>query len=89
MVQKVCDLRRGKLKGFEGAITRVVRILDTKKEFFIRGTDDSTFGEALIASWPFEDHDVKENWRVLSSTGEDLTSSKIIDYSGTVTIEFI
>ena len=82
-------MRRGKLKGFEGAITRVVRIRDVKREFFIRGGEDATFEEALHATWPFEDHDVKENWKVVSSSGEDVTKTKLVDHAGTVILEFI
>ncbi len=82
-------MRRGKLKGFEGAITRVVKIRDVKKEFFIRGGDDATFEDALHATWPFEDHDVKEKWRVVSASGEDVTKIKLADHSGTVTLEFL
>lgn len=89
MMQKDREMRRGSLKGFEGNITRVVRIRDTKKEFFIRGSESSTFEEALKLTWPFNDHDVKEKWRVLSSSGEDLAKVKLADHSGTVILEFI
>lgn len=82
-------MRRGKLKGFEGAITRVIKIQNTKKEFFIKGNEDSTYEEALIASWPFEDHNVKEKWKIVTPAGEDLTKTKLADHAGTVILEFI
>ncbi len=82
-------MRRGSLKGFEGEITRVAREKDTKHEFFIRGKEDTTFEEAIRESWPFKDHNIHSKWRVVSSSGEDLTKSKLSSYDRTVIIEFI
>ncbi|MHA2425420.1 MAG: hypothetical protein ACXAEF_11580 [Candidatus Thorarchaeota archaeon] len=82
-------MRRGSLKGYQGKITRVVKILDTKKEFFISGHEDGTFEETIRESWPFEDRDVKDKWRVVSSSGEDLTKSKLGSHSDIVILEFI
>ncbi len=82
-------MRRGSLKGFDGSINRVAKIKGTKKEYFITGSEDSTFEEVLSKEWPFEDHKVSEKWRVISSTGEDLTKTKFRDHSNTVIVEFI
>lgn len=82
------DMRRGSLKGFDGSINRVVKIKGTKKEYFITGSEESTFEEVLQKVWPFEDHKMSEKWRVISSTGEDLTKTKFKDHSNTVIVEF-
>lgn len=82
-------MRRGSLKGFEGEITRVARVKGTKREYFIKGEEESTFEEAIRQSWPFKDHDVNSKWRVVSSSGEDLTKSKLSSHDRTVTIEFL
>ncbi|MHA1908659.1 MAG: hypothetical protein ACW98Y_15270 [Candidatus Thorarchaeota archaeon] len=82
-------MRRGSLKGYQGKITRVVKIRDTKKEFFISGHEDITFEEALEESWPFDDRNVKDKWRVVSSSGEDLTKRKLGSHSDIVILEFI
>ncbi len=82
-------MRRGSLKGFDGTITRVVKIKGTKKEFFIEGKEEFTFEEAIRNSWPFEDHDVDEKWIVTSSSGEDLAGRTLMSYSNTVIVEFI
>ncbi len=82
-------MRRGSLKGYIGEITRVVKIQGTKKEFFIKGKEESTYEEVLRNSWQLKDHDVNGNWRVLSASGDDLTKSKLSSYEGTVLLEFI
>ncbi|MDF1539859.1 MAG: hypothetical protein P1Q69_13245 [Candidatus Thorarchaeota archaeon] len=82
-------MRRGSLKGFKGEIQRVVKIKDTKKEYFITGKEDDTYEKALRDSWPFEEYDVKDKWRIVSSTGEDLTKSELSSHAGTVILEFI
>ncbi len=82
-------MRRGSLKGFAGNVTRVIRLKDSKREYFIKGHDDTTFEEAVRQSWPFEDHDVHKKWRVVSSTGEDLTRSTLSSHERTVILEFV
>jgi hypothetical protein len=82
-------LRRGSLKGFEGSITRVVKLKGINKEYFIKGNPDSSFKEALQKSWPFIDHKVKEKWKIVTPSGEDITEMKLSEHSGTVIVEFI
>jgi hypothetical protein len=82
-------MRRGKLKGYSGAINRVVKMKDTKREYFITGEEDDTYEKAVKESWPFEEYDVDDKWRIVSSTGEDLTKSKLSSHAGTVILEFI
>ncbi|MFW9920286.1 MAG: hypothetical protein ACFFED_11845 [Candidatus Thorarchaeota archaeon] len=82
-------MRRGSLKGFAGSITRVVNIKGTKEEFFIKGHENSTFEEAIRQSWPYENNDLKKKWKVVASSGEDLTKRKISSYDETVILEFL
>jgi hypothetical protein len=86
---KVIEMRRGSLRGFEGEITRVVKVKGSRREYFIKGKEDTTFEEAIRQSWPVEDHKVNSKWRVVSSSGEDLTKRKLSSYDKTVIIEFI
>jgi hypothetical protein len=88
-VQKDRDMRRGSLKGFEGSITRVVKLQDVKGEHFIQGGEDATFEDALKLTWPFDKKKLTDKWRVVSASGEDVTKMKLADHSGTVILEFI
>jgi hypothetical protein len=58
-------------------------------EYFIHGTPETTFGEALRDSWPFEDHDIKSKWRIVTEKGADVTKSKLSSHEGTVMVEFL
>ncbi|MGY5865682.1 MAG: hypothetical protein RTV41_13850 [Candidatus Thorarchaeota archaeon] len=81
-------MRRGKLKGYEGNITRVVRIAGAR-EYFISGTLETTFEQALRDNWPFEDHDIKKSkFRIMSDKGEDVTKRTLGSHEGTVMVEF-
>ncbi|MHA2164215.1 MAG: hypothetical protein ACXABF_17525 [Candidatus Thorarchaeota archaeon] len=77
-------MRRGKLKGYKGEITRVVRI-PGEREYFISGIPE----QALRDNWPFEDHDIKKSkFRIMSDKGEDVTKRTLGSHEGTVMVEF-
>ncbi len=81
-------MRRGGLKGYKGKITRVVRI-PGEREYFISGTPETTFEQALRDNWPFEDHDIKKSkFRIMSDKGEDVTKRTLGSHEGTVMVEF-
>ncbi|MGY5853073.1 MAG: hypothetical protein RTU92_05860 [Candidatus Thorarchaeota archaeon] len=82
-------MRRGNLKGFEGMITRVVKMKESNREHFIKGLPDTSFGEALQNSWPFTDHKITESWKIVTPSGEDITEWKLSGHEGTVIVEFL
>ena len=82
-------MRRGKLKGYKGNITRVVKIADARMEHFISGTPETTFEQALRDNWPFEDRDIKSKLRIMTDDGKDVTKSTLLSHEGTVLVEFL
>jgi len=83
-------MRRGSLKGYSGTINRVVKIKGERMEYFIQGSPDTTFEEALRDNWPWEDRDKKKTKiRIVSDTGEDVTKSSLSSHEGTVLVEFL
>jgi hypothetical protein len=82
-------VRKGKLKGYSGKITRVVKIPKARMEYFISGTPDTTFEEALHDNWPFEDRDSKSKLRIMTDKGVDITKSALSSHEGTVLVEFL
>ena len=83
-------MRRGSLKGYSVSINRVVKIKGENMEYFIYGSPDITFEEALHDSWPWEERDKKKTKvRIVSDTGEDVTESTLLSHEGTVLVEFL
>ncbi|MHA2357086.1 MAG: hypothetical protein ACXADC_18090 [Candidatus Thorarchaeota archaeon] len=82
-------MRRGKLKGFKGTINRVVKIPEAGREFFISGTPETTFEQALRDNWPLEDKDIESKLRIVTDTGVDVTKSALSSHEGTVLVEFL
>lgn len=82
-------MRRGKLKGYSGKITRVVKIPEARMEHFISGKPDTTFEEALRDNWPFEDRDNKSKFRIMTDKGVDVTKNTLSSHEGTVLVEFL
>jgi hypothetical protein len=83
-------MRRGSLKGYSGSINRVVKIKGERMEYFIHGSTETTFEQALRDSWPWENRDKKKTKiRIVSDTGEDVTKSSLLSHEGTVFVEFI
>lgn len=82
-------MRRGKLKGYKDKITRVVKIADARMEYFISGTPETTFEQALRDNWPFEDRDIKSKLRIMTDKGKDVTKSTLLSHEGTVLVEFL
>ncbi len=82
-------MRRGKLKGYKGKITRVVKIADARMEYFISGTPETTFEQALRDNWPFEDRDNETKLRIMTDDGKDVTKSTLLSHEGTVLVEFL
>jgi hypothetical protein len=82
-------VRRGKLKGYGGKITRVVKISGARMEYFISGKPEATFEEALRDNWPFEDRDVKCKLRIMTEKGVDITKNALSSHEGTVFVEFL
>jgi hypothetical protein len=82
-------VRRGKLKGYKGIITRVVKLVDARMEYFISGTPETTFEQALRDNWPFEDRDIKSKLRIMTDDGKDVTKSTLLSHEGTVLVEFL
>jgi len=80
---------RGKLKGYKGQITRVVKIPEARMEYFISGSPETSFEQALRDNWPFEDRDIKSKLRIVTDTGEDVTKSTLLSHEGTVLVEFL
>jgi hypothetical protein len=82
-------VRRGKLKGYGGTITRVVKIPGARMEHFISGKPETTFEQALRDNWPFEDHDIQTKVKIVTDKGEDVTENALSSHEGTVMIEFL
>ena len=82
-------MRRGKLKGYKGNITRVIKIADARMEYFISGTPETTFEQALRDNWPFEDRDIESKLRIMTDDGKDVTKSTLLSHEGTVLVEFL
>jgi hypothetical protein len=82
-------MRRGSLKGYRGSINRVVKIKGERMEYFISGTPDMTFEDALHDNWPWEDRDKKTKVRIVSKEGEDVTKKPLSSHEGTVLVEFL
>jgi len=82
-------VRRGSLKGYRGNINRVIKIKGERMEYFISGSPKTTFEQALRDNWPFEEHDSKSKFRLVTPTGEDVTKNALSSHEGTVLIEFL
>lgn len=82
-------MRRGSLKGYHGSINRVIKIKGERMEYFISGSPDTTFEQALRDSWPFEERNRKSKFRIITDTGVDVTKKTLSSHEGTVLIEFI
>ena len=82
-------MRRGGLKGYQGKITRVVKIAGARMEYFISGTPETTFEQALRDNWPFKDRDVKSKLKIMTDKGKDVTKSTLLSHEGTVLVEFL
>jgi hypothetical protein len=82
-------MRRGGLKGYSGIINRVVKIQGERMEYFIHGTPETTFEQALRNNWPFKDHDKKSKLKLVTKTGVDVTKSALSSHEGTVLVEFL
>ncbi|TFH06254.1 MAG: hypothetical protein E4H14_11205 [Candidatus Thorarchaeota archaeon] len=82
-------MRRGSLKGYSGSINRVIKIKGERMEYFISGSPDMTFEEALRDNWPFEERDSKSKFRLVTPSGEDITKNALSSHEGTVLVEFI
>ena len=82
-------MRRGGLKGYQGKITRVVKIAGARMEYFISGTPETTFEQALRDNWPFKDRDVKSKLKIMTDKGKDVTKSSLQSHEGTVLVEFL
>ena len=51
-------------------------------EYFIHGTPQTTFEQALRDNWPFVDRDIKSKLRIVTETGADVTNiSSILMFS--------
>lgn len=81
-------MRRGSLKGYSGSMNRVVKIKGERMEYFISGLPKTTFEKAMLDNWPFEEHDIKSKFRIMTDTGVDVTNSALSSHEGTVLIEF-
>ncbi|MHA1936400.1 MAG: hypothetical protein ACW97A_14090 [Candidatus Thorarchaeota archaeon] len=66
-------MRRGSLKGYGGKINRVIKIPEDRTEYFISGTPETTFEQALRDNWPFEDRDNDSKLRIVTDAGVDVT----------------
>ncbi|TFG97154.1 hypothetical protein E4H12_09375 [Candidatus Thorarchaeota archaeon] len=82
-------MRRGSLKGYSGSINRVIKIKGERMEYFISGSPETTFEQAMRDNWPFEEHDSKSKFRIITDSGVDVTKSALSSHEGTVLIEFI
>lgn len=82
-------MRRRNLDGYKGTINRVVKIPEARMEYFISGTPETTFKQALRDNWPFEDRDINSKLRIVADTGEDVTMSELSSHEGTVMVEFL
>jgi hypothetical protein len=58
-------------------------------EYFISGTPETTFEQALRDNWPFQDRDIKTKLRIVTDKGEDVTKSTLLSHEGTVMVEFL
>jgi hypothetical protein len=58
-------------------------------EYFISGTPETTFGQALLDNWPFEERDSESKFRIVTPTEEDVTESTLLSHEGTVLVEFL
>ena len=58
-------------------------------EYFIHGTPQTTFEQALRDNWPFVDRDIKSKLRIVTETGADVTNSTLSSHEGTVLVEFL
>ena len=59
-------------------------------EYFIYGSPDMTFEQALRNSWPWEKPDKKKTKvRIVSDTGEEITKTPLLNHEGTVLVEFL
>jgi hypothetical protein len=82
-------VRRGSLKGYHDSINRVVKIKGERMEYFISGTPETTFEQALRDNWPFEEHDSKSKFRLVTDKGVDITKNALSSHEGTVLVEFL
>ena len=82
-------MRRGSLKGYSGSITRVIKIKGERMEYFISGSPETTFEQAMRDNWPFEEHDSKSKFRIVTDKDVDVTKIPLSDHEGTVLLEFL
>ena len=77
-----------KVRGYEGIVHRVLKAPGHRNEYFIKGKPESTFREVVRKIWPFDDHDVDSGWKLVTTSGEDVTDIALSSYEGIVEIEF-
>ena len=77
-----------KVRGYEGVVHRVLKAPGHRNEYFIEGEPESIFREVVRDFWPFEDQDVNGSWKLVTTSGEDVTDSSLSSYEGIVEIEF-
>lgn len=77
-----------KVRGYEGIVHRVLKAPGDRNEHFIEGKPESTFGEVVRDIWPFKDHDVDSGWKLVTTSGEDVTDRALSSYEDIVEIEF-
>ncbi|MHA1137448.1 MAG: hypothetical protein ACTSSE_13265 [Candidatus Thorarchaeota archaeon] len=83
-------MKRRNLKGYSGTINRVIKLKGERMEYFIYGSPDMTFEQALYDNWPWEDRDKKKTKvRIVSDSGEDVTKRTLLSHEGTVLVEFL
>jgi len=83
-------VRRGSLKGYGGRINRVVKIKGERMEYFIYGSPETTFEQALRDNWPFIGRDAKKSkLKIVTDKGADVTKSALSSHEGTVMVEFL
>jgi hypothetical protein len=73
-------------EGYSGTLTRVVKIADEQKDYFIRGSAGITIRNALIDAWPFGDYDPTLSWHVIDISGNDISDVPLSSVNGTATV---
>ena len=77
-----------KVRGYEGIVHRVLKAPGHRNEYFIEGEPESTFRDVVRDFWPFDDDDFQRHWKLLTTSGEDVTDESLSSYEGIVEIEF-
>jgi hypothetical protein len=88
LVSKIPRYARWSL-GYSGKIVRTVKSADSRKDYFIRGNDDTPLKEVLYERWPFEDKDRGSKWYVVDELGNDVTNMPLGSIDETVTVVFL